>query len=97
MFEYDSDWLSLGTTAISTAEPPPAGQHARVEIRFDTWGRGPIRCWSPSGLHLVHTRILRAHRIAQLRAATRTIATPHGWATMVWRGRRMPAIAVGDP
>ncbi|TMR93044.1 hypothetical protein [Nonomuraea basaltis] len=97
VFEYDADWFSLGYTALSTTEPPSTGERARLEIRFDTWGRSRTRRWSLGGRHLVHTRVLRAERIAQLRVATRTIATPHGWAIMVWRGRRAPAISVDNP
>ncbi|MFI7232495.1 hypothetical protein ACIBO5_55685 [Nonomuraea angiospora] len=96
VFEHDTDWYSLGCTAISTTESPANGDQPRLEIRFDTWGRSRTKGWSLRGGHLVHTRILRAQRIAQLRVAARTIATPHGWAIMVWRGRRRPAIAVDN-
>ncbi|WP_188196114.1 hypothetical protein [Nonomuraea sp. SYSU D8015] len=96
VFEYDTDWLSRGLTALRVEDSPLHGQEAQVAIRFETWTRSRTRRWSPKGRHLVHTRVLRAHRIAQLRVATRTIATPHGWAIMVWRGRRAPAISVGN-
>ncbi|WP_327588574.1 hypothetical protein OHA25_17190 [Nonomuraea sp. NBC_00507] len=96
VYEYDTDWSSLGMTAIRIADTPLRGQEARVDIRHDTWERSRTRRWSPKGRHLVHARILRTHRIAQLRVATRTVATPHGWAIMVWRGRRLPAISVAD-
>jgi hypothetical protein len=97
VFEYDTDWFSLGHTAITATEPPRTEDRARLEMRFDTWGHSRTRKWSLRGHHLVHTRLLRVERSAQLRVATRTIATPRGWAIMVWRGRRAPAIAVGDP
>ncbi|MEV4170471.1 hypothetical protein [Nonomuraea sp. NPDC049709] len=97
VFEYDTDWFLLGNTSITTTDPPPAGERAGLEVRFDTWGRSRTRRWSLRGHHLVHTRVLRAQRIAQLRVATRTVAAPHGWAIMVWRGRRAPAVSVDRP
>lgn len=95
VFEYDTDWLSLGHTAITTTPAPtPAGAQAYLDIQLDTRSRSRIRRWSPRGEHLVRTRLMRTEAIARLRAGRRTIPAPHGWAIMVWRGRRPPPIEV---
>ncbi|SEH04127.1 hypothetical protein SAMN05444920_1635 [Nonomuraea solani] len=95
VFEYDTDWVSLGHTAVKTADFPLLGQ-MRLDIRHDAWDRSRTKRWSPTGRHLIHTRVLRTERIAQLHVAARSVGTPHGWAIMVWRGRRVPAISVGE-
>ncbi|WP_219468624.1 hypothetical protein [Nonomuraea rhizosphaerae] len=98
VFEYDGGWSSLCRTAIIEAGSGPAEQQQeRVGIEHNGWARSRTRRWSPRGRHLVHARVLRAHRIAQLRVATRTVATPRGWAIMVWRGRDAPAVSVDSP
>jgi hypothetical protein len=97
VYEYDNEWCSLGLTAIRVGYPPLQGPKARVETRHDALERSRLRRWSPKGRHLIHARILRTHRIAQLRVAARTIATPRGWAIVVWRGRHAPAISLSDP
>ncbi|MEW1838316.1 hypothetical protein AB0392_10205 [Nonomuraea angiospora] len=97
VYEYDTGWSSLSLTAIRVMDAPLSGQEAQVAIRHDTWERSRTRHWSPRGHHLIHVRVLRTQGIAQLRVASRTIATSRGWAIMVWRGRRLPAISVRDP
>ncbi|MEU6727898.1 hypothetical protein ABZ917_29705 [Nonomuraea wenchangensis] len=96
VYEYDTGWTSLGLTAIRATGTDPGTQEARLAIRYDAEERSRIRSWSPRGRHLIHIRVLRAERIAQLRVAARIIAAPRGWAIMVWRGRRAPAISVSD-
>ncbi|GAA3600905.1 hypothetical protein GCM10022419_101310 [Nonomuraea rosea] len=96
VYEYDNAWCSLGLSGIRIADTPLQGQ-AQVEIRHDTSEHSRIGRWSLKNRHLIHARILRTHRIAQLRVAARTVATPRGWAIVVWRGRHVPAISLGDP
>ncbi|MER7365868.1 hypothetical protein [Nonomuraea wenchangensis] len=96
VYEYDAGWTSLGLTAIRAAGTTPGTQEALLAIRYDAEERSRIRKWSPRGRHLIRVRVLLAERIARLHVDTRIVATPRGWAIMVWRGRRAPAISVSD-